>query len=225
MQNESADKIVEFIAHLNKPIEPNLSPVLPDSKLRHTSPIKIIKPREVQIQNQANNIKKYLKEEAEKETAILPSMKPVFASLKDADGLAKVSVRRGASTLAGPQPPESSGSGAEKEHAGSSRHLASKLITVSTSAMQSGDKNGEGVALFGRKHAVIQPVLKNTESPGINTNQKRSAFKSKDNGDSPTIRSNKSKMEVKIKSNLRDGSGRTSFKVLGMEKQVSFDVR
>ena len=47
LQNESHDKIVEFIAHLNKPQEPNLSPVLPDSKLRHTSPIQIMKPREV----------------------------------------------------------------------------------------------------------------------------------------------------------------------------------
>ena len=49
LQNESHEKIVDFIAHLNKPQEPSLSPVLPDSILRHTSPIKIMKPREAQI--------------------------------------------------------------------------------------------------------------------------------------------------------------------------------
>ena len=97
----------------------------------------------------------------------MPSMKPVFASLKDADGLSKVNVPRRPSNLAGPKPPESSGNGAEKEKA-NNKHLASKLVTVSSAATQGVVDKGseEKVALFGRKQNVIQPVLKNTVASG-----------------------------------------------------------
>ena len=149
-------------------------------------------------------------------------MKPVFASLKDADGLSKVRVPRRPPNLAGTKPPESSGNGAEKEQV-NSKHLASKLVTVSSAAMNGVDKSSDGkVALFGRKQNVIQPVLKNTVVSGASTNTIQSALRC----DSPTKIGGKSKLgEVKIKSNLRDGTGRSSFKMLGVEKQVSFELR
>eukprot|EP00353_Schmidingerella_taraikaensis_P006816 CAMPEP_0185568214 /NCGR_PEP_ID=MMETSP0434-20130131/1244_1 /TAXON_ID=626734 ORGANISM="Favella taraikaensis, Strain Fe Narragansett Bay" /NCGR_SAMPLE_ID=MMETSP0434 /ASSEMBLY_ACC=CAM_ASM_000379 /LENGTH=46 /DNA_ID= /DNA_START= /DNA_END= /DNA_ORIENTATION= len=37
--------------------------------------------------------------------------------------------------------------------------------------------------------------------------------------------SSKSKQELKMRSNLREGVGRSSFRILGAEKTVSFDVR
>ena len=55
-------------------------------KMSNTGLVKIVKPRESQIkvseEQRVSNIKRYLKEADSKDNAHLPSMKPVFASLK-----------------------------------------------------------------------------------------------------------------------------------------------
>ena len=140
-------------------------------------------------------------------------MKPVFASLRDADGLANVNKSKRTSVQ---HPPASSGEGADKEFTQNGKHLASKIITVST--IQVAEKGAAQeqpmYASFGRKQNVIKPVLKNSFSTanGIEKAPVRSALKD----DSPLIK--KSKKEVKMKSNLRQGADRASYKVLGFEK-------
>ena len=155
-----------------------------------------------------------MKEESDKKSAILPSMKPVFASLRDADGLANVNKSKRTSVQ---HPPASSGEGADKEFTQNGKHLASKIITVSTIQVAEKEKGAQEqpmYASFGRKQNVIKPVLKNSFSTanGIEKAPVRSALKD----DSPLIK--KSKKEVKMKSNLRQGADRASYKVLGFEK-------